>query len=317
MESVSVIITSHNSATVLPGAIDSVIGQTAAPAEVIIVDDHSTDNTIEVIKAYGDRLTTVNLDNGHGPYAARFAGIEAASDNRWVTFVDADDRLAPNAIEQALRTARRSRADIVQMKVNRRSRRWGIGLPMPLGYDPADALRATVSDERLFPVQCWGKLYRLSLIKPIATRHISYNGVWAEDRLFNLQLLVDNPGTVIATAPKAVYRYYTGGMTTKPRDLAAEMCQVRALKRGYLNAAGLLNDATAQAIDEELSRLTRYNASRLINAGVTETEVKASIRLAATQPGLTTTIDADATYQGQRRSVSRRVKRIINRLLEL
>ena len=93
--SVSVVIPCFDHGHYLGEAIESVLAQTMAAAEVLVVDDGSRDNSFEVAGRYPVRR--LRLENS-GPAAARNAGLEAASHD-FVVFLDADDRLLPQALE--------------------------------------------------------------------------------------------------------------------------------------------------------------------------------------------------------------------------
>ena len=94
---ISAIIPSYNYAHFLREAIDSALGQTYPPLEVIVVDDGSTDATPEVLASYGDRIRVIRQQNG-GVAMARNAGIAAAR-GEIVAFLDADDAWHPRKLE--------------------------------------------------------------------------------------------------------------------------------------------------------------------------------------------------------------------------
>ena len=102
MKSVSVIIPSYNYGRYIGEAIDSALGQTLPPLEVIVVDDGSTDDTPEVLAKYGDRIRVLRQQNA-GVAIARNSGIAAAR-GELVAFLDADDVWLPRKLE--LQTAR-------------------------------------------------------------------------------------------------------------------------------------------------------------------------------------------------------------------
>lgn len=94
----SVIIASFNYAPYLRQAVDSALSQTVA-AEVIVVDDGSTDESREIIASYGSRITPVLKENG-GQASSQNAGF-AVSKGDPVIFLDSDDALEPTALESA------------------------------------------------------------------------------------------------------------------------------------------------------------------------------------------------------------------------
>lgn len=94
---VSVIIPAYNAAGTLGRAVESVLAQTYAPVEIIIVNDGSTDATAEVCGQFGERIRIITQPNG-GECAARNAGIDAAQ-GEFISFLDADDEITPTKIE--------------------------------------------------------------------------------------------------------------------------------------------------------------------------------------------------------------------------
>ncbi len=93
---VSVVIPCYNYGRFLGEAIESVLAQTLQPAEIVVVDDGSTDNTSEVAAKYGTAVRYVRQDN-RGLPAARNLGIRETV-SPWLMFLDADDILLPDAL---------------------------------------------------------------------------------------------------------------------------------------------------------------------------------------------------------------------------
>ena len=92
---VSVVITNHNYGRYVGEAISSVLAQTQAAAEVIVVDDGSTDDSLDVLAAY-PQVKVITQDN-QGVAQARTTGISAAT-QPYIVCLDADDKLAPEFI---------------------------------------------------------------------------------------------------------------------------------------------------------------------------------------------------------------------------
>lgn len=87
----SVVIANYNYEKFVGAAIESLLSQDV-PVQIIVVDDASTDNSVEVIKAYADRVTTVFLEDNRGQGGGLNAGFEYAT-GTLVMFLDADDFL--------------------------------------------------------------------------------------------------------------------------------------------------------------------------------------------------------------------------------
>jgi len=100
---VSVIISCYNQAHYLPSAVYSVLAQTFADWEAIIVDDGSTDDTGNVAAQFTDaRIHYIHQEN-RGLSAARNSGIRAAR-GEYLAFLDADDEWEPHFLEVCLTT---------------------------------------------------------------------------------------------------------------------------------------------------------------------------------------------------------------------
>jgi glycosyltransferase involved in cell wall biosynthesis len=93
---VSVIIPTYNRAGMLTAAIDSVLAQDFTDFELIVVDDGSTDDTPQVLKAYGAKIKVIRQRN-QGVSAARNRGIAAAC-GRLIAFLDSDDLWLPGKL---------------------------------------------------------------------------------------------------------------------------------------------------------------------------------------------------------------------------
>ncbi len=97
---VSVVIPTYNRAHTLDRAVKSILDQTFRDFELIIVDDGSTDNTIEVVSSVNDpRIRYIRHDSNRGANAARNTGIKAAC-AEFVAFQDSDDEWMPEKLEK-------------------------------------------------------------------------------------------------------------------------------------------------------------------------------------------------------------------------
>lgn len=93
---VSIVMPTHNRAQLIGESLDSALEQSLRPFEIIVVDDGSSDQTPDVVRAYGREVTYLRQDNA-GKSAALNRGIAAASGD-FVLVLDDDDLLPPDAL---------------------------------------------------------------------------------------------------------------------------------------------------------------------------------------------------------------------------
>jgi len=101
---VSIIVPLHNLAEFVPETIESALEQTYKDIEVIVVDDCSTDNSVQVVKSmlrHDNRIRLIELIPNVGLPAARNAGI-AASSGEFILPLDADDKIDAKYLEKTL-----------------------------------------------------------------------------------------------------------------------------------------------------------------------------------------------------------------------
>lgn len=95
----SIIMPCYNRATKVTRAIESCFNQTYQDFEIIVVDDGSTDNSIEVVRSFTDkRVKLIAHDKNRGVSPARNTGFENST-GIWAVFLDSDDELLPHALE--------------------------------------------------------------------------------------------------------------------------------------------------------------------------------------------------------------------------
>ncbi len=105
MESVSVVIPTHNRADLVGVAISSVTNQADASVEVIVVDDGSTDETQEVLRSFGAAIEVIRRERPIERGAARNLGV-AGSCGAVIAFLDSDDEWEPHKLTEQLQMLR-------------------------------------------------------------------------------------------------------------------------------------------------------------------------------------------------------------------
>lgn len=112
---ISIIIPTYNRAAIIAPTLDSIIAQTYNEWECIVVDDHSTDNTKEVLARYcaqDPRIKFMTNVRKKGAQGARNTGLHSCS-SEWVFFFDSDNILHPDCLEQLVYGIRPD-VDVVQ-----------------------------------------------------------------------------------------------------------------------------------------------------------------------------------------------------------
>jgi glycosyltransferase involved in cell wall biosynthesis len=109
---ISIIIPSFNQQEFLADAIESTLSQTRKPDEIIVINDGSTDHSFELAKGYETQGVKVIDQVNKGLAAARNTGLMNATSD-YILPLDADDILAENCVEEILKRAEATDADII------------------------------------------------------------------------------------------------------------------------------------------------------------------------------------------------------------
>jgi len=191
-KTISVIIPAYNVEKYIKKCLTGVVSQTYKDLEIIVVNDGSTDNTLEIIKTFANdsRVKIIKQKNA-GVTAARNAGIEAVS-GEYTAFVDSDDYLELDMYEKLHAALGTANSDVAVCDYN-------------LIYDErVDGNYSRMRDEtadlndapRYFFKYCacakpnnyiWTRLYKSEIIKNSGVRFEQYK--LGDDTLFNFKLL--------------------------------------------------------------------------------------------------------------------------------
>ncbi|MFZ4855395.1 MAG: glycosyltransferase family 2 protein [Desulfuromonadaceae bacterium] len=101
---ISVVIPVYNRAATILRAVNSALNQTVSPLEVLVVDDCSSDETVNtIITLFDTRVRVLSMGSNQGAQSARLKGIHEAL-GTYVVFLDSDDELLPDSIEKRLQS---------------------------------------------------------------------------------------------------------------------------------------------------------------------------------------------------------------------
>lgn len=259
---ISVILPCYNAEAYLSACLDSLLGQGMRDFEVILVDDGSKDGSLAVARRYAERDARICVftQENQGVSAARNLGLTQAK-GEWVTFVDGDDLLPPDAFETLLSGA----AETADMVVCPHETFDETGRTQPVWPETrwyrgtsthkkrAAALRLIEGDSVL-NIMC-GKLIRREMIEREQLRLVSGLKM-AEDALFNLEAALCARDIVYVHRVAYRYRIHSQSATGSRRgsEWEAHLPWLVAM-RDMLRRRGELERYYAPLLDSFVLRL--------------------------------------------------------------
>lgn len=203
---VSVIISAYNIENYIERCLLSIVNQTLKDIEVIVVNDGSTDKTLEIIKNTQDKYNTIKVVNqkNKGLIEARKAGLKVAK-GEYILFVDGDDWLELNALELLYNNATNNEADIVIYNafLSYDDKKEEFNVINDNSLDKKDYIKNLFLGKVLPCI--WSKFIKLEFIK---VNNIKFPSdiSFAEDLATSASLFMNNPKVSILR--ENLYNYY-------------------------------------------------------------------------------------------------------------
>jgi glycosyltransferase involved in cell wall biosynthesis len=241
-ENVSVIIPAYNAAAYVGRAIESVLAQTHAPLEILVVDDGSMDRTADIIAGYEPAVHLVRKPNG-GPASARNLGAKLAQ-GRWLALLDADDWWQPNKLSVQLREATSPNIGLIHCLPDHRSE----PVPIRLSFDDLWKKNWIINSSVLIRRDVFEKLGGFDEAKELIS---------VED--YNLWLRIASSEWTIVTCPHVLVHYTRGiGISANyDRFLRASLYNIDILQH-RLGLAAPMADRRRNDIIFEFARQALY-----------------------------------------------------------
>ena len=118
---ISIIIPVYNVEKFIRQCLDSILSQSYKNYEVILIDDKSKDSSLDIIREYEKKYSNffvIENKKNSGPGASRNKGIDKAK-GEYIMFIDSDDYIEPNTLEDAFNAAKKYDADVVRYDFSR------------------------------------------------------------------------------------------------------------------------------------------------------------------------------------------------------
>ncbi len=225
---VSVIVPIFNMEARLNRCIDSILQQSFADLEIILVDDGSTDGSLQICENYAkgnDRIIVIKKENG-GLSSARLAGFDQAG-GKYILFADSDDYMHEDMIRQLVDSIESCGADLAMCEYYEKRDQAETRKTLPFREDVIQGRKKIVDDyikpligrigkETWLPGFIWIRLMKRELIQADFFR--SEKEFFMEDHVFDL-LYADHIQTIsIVRAPLYYYCINQNSLTNRYRE---------------------------------------------------------------------------------------------------
>ncbi|MGE7860168.1 glycosyltransferase family 2 protein [Bacillus mobilis] len=224
MSQLSIIVPIYNAEKKLDKCIKSILKQTFKDFELILVNDGSSDNSLNICRKYekqDNRIVVIDKEN-EGSILTRKKGIEASNAN-YIMFVDADDWIDKKMAEELYHQSMENNADITvcnmykvlgnSMLIKKKNKsRYFSGNKI---YDKSEIKREIVVAYfwgHPFPPSLCAKLYRKELIEN-SGKYLDRISFLGEDLFYNLEIFIK--ANKVKIIDKPLYYYRHGGFTSK------------------------------------------------------------------------------------------------------
>lgn len=263
--SIAVIVAMHNASTSIIRALRSIAHQSVAPKQIIVIDDASSDNSRELVKAFISEtglsvVELIELEKNVGAGAARNHGLERVRSD-WYCFLDSDDEFDPRFVESAFNELHHSDDvdiligdhTIVQLNKVERERGPKVG---PGRYESRFALADFLADK--YTPYLWDKVYRAETLAGIRLPELQQ----AEDAAFNVRAFAHSRKVQVAKISTIKY-HVTSSSLTWSAELSVDDTQ--KLERTIrADIAGFWNDESIRRAYVFSSVLSYLNSTNIV-----------------------------------------------------
>jgi glycosyltransferase involved in cell wall biosynthesis len=256
---VSIIVPVYNVAPYIKKCLQSILDQTYPNFEVIVVDDGSPDNSLQIVEAFTDpRIKTYSKPNG-GLSDARNFGLQRCRGD-FVCFVDSDDWVHPDYLSDMLQRVLETRADLVICGFSQENISPDEQLVSSIDYCPNQRTFKRGTDK--LPMDdlylsllgyAWNKLYSRQLIEQAPTR-FEVGTSLIEDILFNGSLLKTTQQ--VAFCERNLYYYANRQRPTLIKKYYPDAMDLKLRRIETLQGIFRVWNASDRQIEDLISRLT-------------------------------------------------------------
>jgi len=227
---ISIVVPIYNTARYLRECIESIINQSFTNIEIILVNDGSTDNSLDICYEYKERDSRVIVINqkNSGVAVARNAGLKIAT-GEYIIFLDSDDIFSNNLLEKLYNQAEKTNADITICRENAlyeneplQKIRWYMD---DIASPPCEVFSVKIYSKYILNfciLWPWDKLYRTEFLKRIDAKYPTKRIIEAsEDLVFVGRTLVNAERITIVNEYLINHRYHSKSLEATRNKYAA------------------------------------------------------------------------------------------------
>ena len=251
-EKISIIIPVYNCAAFLRQCLDSVLAQSYTNIEVLLVNDGSTDDSLEICKEYqqkDERVRFIDKPNG-GVSDTRNLGVGSA-EGEYIVFVDADDRIAEDVVECLYTAITTHQTDAVRCNYYSEGGRDGdlytLADQKVVRENIKDILYHFVTNKENIPCYCW-----VLMIKKDKVPEFDTELFFMEDTLFFIKLLINIDSIYFLDKKLYYYRYNSNSASKDTHRVAHNISGMLTASdkiRGFLREQGATDAAFERRMD--------------------------------------------------------------------
>lgn len=245
----SVVIPCHNNADTIERAIDSALGQTLSPLEIIVILDGCTDRSEEIVAGYGG-IVTYQAVQVRNAAAARNIGIRQAH-GEWIGFLDADDYWYPNHLERSADVVGQSEDVGILNHFHRMTANGSVYQPYKNQY-PLSTKNGYEAEEYIKLMSRGMGFVGMSACSVKRERALAVNGfdeafIRSEDIEFWLRVIHGHTWAYDSTATSIYFRSRSGSLSSEPDECVVYRLQVLMKNKELYPTAAMQQALRAQA----------------------------------------------------------------------
>ncbi|MGE7780191.1 glycosyltransferase [Peribacillus sp. NPDC097264] len=289
MSKVSVIVPIYNAEKQLNKCIKSILNQSFTDFELILVNDGSTDKSLEICNKYKERnenrIVVIDKKN-EGSIPTRRIGLEKASSN-YIMYVDADDWIEKRTIEILYNESTINNLDIavcnkynvlgkISVFKKKSEKKYFIGNKLYMEKDIKKDIVPAYFYGHPFPASLYAKMYKRDILL-YSGKYLNRNIFFGDDLFYNLEIFLRAQRVKMINKP--LYYYRVGGFTSKYMPYLFD-----DMVNGYEIFKEVINEYYLETKQQQYNGISimllntlktcLYN---LVNSNLTELEIKNSI----------------------------------------